>query len=387
MKIETNGTRIHVTERGKGDMALVFLHYYGGSSRTWDRIADALCDRYRIVATDHRGWGESDAPADGYRIADLADDAQGVIESLGLRRYVLVGHSMGGKVAQFIASRRPSGLQGLVLVAPSPPSPTLLPEPQHTTLSNAYRSRESVEFVMDHVLTAKPLDAACREQVIADSMKGAPQAKAAWPEIAMREDITAAVQAIDVPTIVICGELDQVDRIDTLQAELLTYVPHAAMTILPGVGHLSPLEAPAEVARIIGRFIGALEDGLTGCTTPDEVPRAFDAAMNAGDLDGVLRAFSNDATMRLTNGVLIEQRPAELREAMAQLLAMKPRIRNTVRRVLSSGDLALVLTDWTLSVASPDGEPHVESGTATQVVQKGRDGAWRLKISNPLGLE
>ena len=144
MKIETNGTRIHVTQQGNGNLALVFLHYYGGSSRTWSRVTEALPDRYRIVATDHRGWGDSDAPSSGYRIADLADDAEGVIAELGLQRYVLVGHSMGGKVAQLIASRRPKGLEGLVLVAPSPPSPMLLSDEQRATLSGAYQSRESV---------------------------------------------------------------------------------------------------------------------------------------------------------------------------------------------------------------------------------------------------
>lgn len=270
MKIETNGTRIHVTQQGSGNLAIVFLHYYGGSSRTWDKIAEKLSDRYRIVATDHRGWGDSDAPPDGYRIADLADDAQGVIDALGLRRYVLVGHSMGGKVAQLIASRKPSGLQGLVLLAPSPPSPMLLSEEQRATLSGAYQSRESVEFVLDNVLTAKPLDGACREQVVEDSLKGAPQAKTAWPEIAMREDISAAVKHIDVPTIVISGELDQVDRIETLRAELLPRIPHAAMRILPGIGHLSPLEAPTEVAHIIAGFIEGevMEKGRDGKWRP-----------------------------------------------------------------------------------------------------------------------
>jgi len=259
MKIETNGTRIHVTQRGSGSLALVFLHYYGGSSRTWDMVAHRLSDRYRTVATDHRGWGDSDAPLDGYRIADLADDVEGVINALGLGRYVLVGHSMGGKVAQLIASRRPSGLEGLVLIAPSPPSPMLLSQEQRATLAGAYQSRESVEFVIDNVLTANPLDALCRERVIEDSLKGAPQAKAAWPEIAMREDITAAVGAIDVPTVVLSGERDQVDRIDTLQAELLPRIPHAEMHILRGVGHLLPLEAPAEVAQIMANFLAAVE--------------------------------------------------------------------------------------------------------------------------------
>ncbi|MFL9875274.1 alpha/beta fold hydrolase [Paraburkholderia megapolitana] len=259
MDIETNGTRIHLTQQGSRAVALVLLHYYGGSSRTWDAVAGELSDRYRIVATDHRGWGDSGAPADGYRIADLAADAEGVIETLGLRRYVLVGHSMGGKVAQLIASRRPGGLEGLVLVAPSPPSPMLLSEEQRATLASAYGSRESIEFVIDHVLTARKLDAAYREQIVEDSLKGAPQAKAAWPNVAMREDITAAVASIDVPTIVVSGELDQVDRIATLETELLPRIPQAVMHIVPGAGHLLPLEAPAELARIIGRFVAALE--------------------------------------------------------------------------------------------------------------------------------
>ncbi|NKJ49828.1 alpha/beta hydrolase [Burkholderia sp. SG-MS1] len=274
MEIETNGTRIHVTLRGNGELALVFLHYYGGSSRTWEGVASNLPDRYRMIATDHRGWGESDAPADGYHIADLAADAEGVIVALGLARYILVGHSMGGKVAQLIASRRPRGLQGLVLVAPSPPSPTPLSDEQRATLTGAYQSRESVEFVIDHVLTAKPLDAACREQVIEDSLKAAPQAKAAWPNVAMREDITAAVASIDVPTIVISGALDQVDRVATLEAELLPRIPHAAMHVLPGVGHLSPLEAPAELARVIATFIAAIEDRPAVPGTPEQSTRS-----------------------------------------------------------------------------------------------------------------
>ena len=264
MKIETNGIRIHVTQQGSGELALVFLHYYGGSSRTWDAVAKRLADRYRIIATDHRGWGQSDAPGEGYGIADLAADAEGVIAALGLRRFILVGHSMGGKVAQLMASRRPHGLEGLILVAPSPPSPMLLSDEQRAMLVGAYQSRESVEFVLDHVLTAQPLSAAMRAQVIEDSLRAAPQAKRAWPNVAMAEDITADVAAIDVPTLVISGEHDQVDRVATLQAELLPRLPHAVLHILPGVGHLSPLESPEAVAQQITSFIGALPEKKPG---------------------------------------------------------------------------------------------------------------------------
>src|SRR4051794_41017534 len=107
MKTTSNGIGIHVEEQGSGDLALVFLHYWGGSSRTWKHVTTPLAKSYRTIAVDHRGWGESDAPAAGYSLADHADDVAGVIDALRLRRYILVGHSMGGKVAQLLASRRP----------------------------------------------------------------------------------------------------------------------------------------------------------------------------------------------------------------------------------------------------------------------------------------
>ncbi len=258
MDIESNGIRIHVTEQGKGELAIVFLHYYGGSSRTWRFVMDELSSEYRTIATDHRGWGRSDAPQDGYRIEDLANDAQGVIESLGLKHFVLVGHSMGGKTAQLLASRRLAGLKGVVLIAPSPPSPMLLTQEQRAVIAGAYESRESVGWVIDNVLTATKLSPEKREQVIEDSLRGAPQAKSAWPNIAMLEDITPNVGAINVPVLVISGELDQVDRIETLRAELLPRIAGSYLELLPGVGHLSPLEAPASVAAAIQRFVGEL---------------------------------------------------------------------------------------------------------------------------------
>jgi len=94
MKIAANGIQINVRDRGRGQPNLVFLHYWGGSSRTWDDVIDQLADQHRSIALDHRGWGESDAPAQGYGISDLANDAQSVISALELKRYVIVGHSM-----------------------------------------------------------------------------------------------------------------------------------------------------------------------------------------------------------------------------------------------------------------------------------------------------
>jgi len=258
MKIATNGVNIHVEQQGCGNPALVFLHYYGGSSRTWHHVTSNLAARFHTVAIDHRGWGKSGAPADGYGLADLAADAEAVIAALNLQSYVLIGHSMGGKVAQLMASRRPAELAGLVLVAPAPPTPMIMPAQAREMMAGAYATRETVQAAIDNMLTAKPLSAADRAQVIEDSLAGASAAKAAWPRGTSLEDISALIGDINVPTLVIAGALDRVDPPIRLQVELLPRIPQAVMHILPGTGHLSMLESPDEVSALITEFCDGL---------------------------------------------------------------------------------------------------------------------------------
>jgi pimeloyl-ACP methyl ester carboxylesterase len=121
-------------------------------------------------------------------------------------------------------------------------------------MARVYATRESIGAAIDQVLTAKVLGPKDREQVIEDSLRGAPQAKAAWPRTTSLEDITRDVAAIDGPTVVIAGELDRVDSVDLLKTELLSRVPHAMLQVLPGTGHLSPLESPQELGGLISDF-------------------------------------------------------------------------------------------------------------------------------------
>lgn len=261
MKITSNGITLHVDDRGAGAPALVFLHYWGGSSRTWRHVTTMLGHDFRTVAIDQRGWGQSEAPSSDYSLADLANDAVGVLEAIGLDRYILIGHSMGGKVAQLLASRRPSGLAGLVLVAPSPPSPLALPLASREGMVGAYTTRESIIATVEHMLTANPLASEDLKVVVEDSLRGAPAAKVAWPLATSQEDIANLVSRIEVPTLVISGTEDRVDPPAVLKQELLPRIPQAELRLLPGIGHLSPLEAPSEVAVLIRKFAGSLPPG------------------------------------------------------------------------------------------------------------------------------
>lgn len=138
MKRHINGVTLNVEERGNdangARPVLVFLHYFGGSSRAWFPLLDRLENSFRCIAPDLRGWGDSEATETGYAVAQVATDTAALIGALTIERYVLVGHSMGGKAALALASRQPTGLDALILLAPSPPTPEPIEDAERARL-------------------------------------------------------------------------------------------------------------------------------------------------------------------------------------------------------------------------------------------------------------
>jgi pimeloyl-ACP methyl ester carboxylesterase len=259
--VDVEGGQVHAEVREGDGPALIFLHYWGGSRRTWGPVLQRLDPGQGFVAYDQRGWGESASVPGPYDLEQLADDAQRVIDALGLSGYVLVGHSMGGKVAQLLAARKPKALIGVVLVAPAPPAP---PAPIGVTeqvleaVSHAYDSEEAVLQGIDQMLTHSALTAELRRQVVQDSLRGGEQARLAWPRQGMVRDLSAGVAAIDVPVLVLGGSHDKVDPLAVLANHLLPLIPTASLSALVGTGHVSPLEVPDQVAARIGAFVDRL---------------------------------------------------------------------------------------------------------------------------------
>lgn len=257
MKIAANGITLHAEENGHGEPALVFLHYWGGTARSWQAVIAALPNDLRSIALDARGWGKSDRPVAGYDIRTMADDVEAAVVALGLQRYLLVGHSMGGKVAQLLASRRPVGLAGLILVAPSPAQGKRLPAAEQEAMAGAYADTEAAGWTVDNILSGGPLPTELRVEVIAGSLAGAAAAKRAWPHAAIAEDVSADLQRIDVPVLVIGGGKDKVDSVEMLQSLVLPSISTARLAVIDSAGHLLPLEAPLEVAAQIHAFVEA----------------------------------------------------------------------------------------------------------------------------------
>lgn len=243
--------------RGTGP-TLVFLHYWGGSARTWDLVVDRLAGRDMLTA-DFRGWGRSNNLAGPCTLRQLADDTLAVIADAGVTDYVLVGHSMGGKVAQLVAATRPAGLRGIILVGPAPAKPAAQITPEYREgLSHAYDSDESVAAARDHILTATELPESVKSQIATDSRAGSDAARTEWPLRGIAEDIREHTRMISVPALVVAGENDHVEPVDVLVNNLVPYLSGADFTVIPKTGHLIPLEAPAELVDAITAFAPAV---------------------------------------------------------------------------------------------------------------------------------
>lgn len=114
---DSDGLRLrHVSWGAPEAPAVVLLHGLRSYAHTWEPVALPLADRFRLIALDQRGRGRSDwDPQRNYYADAYVRDLEALVDNLGLKRFVLVGHSMGGTNAFVYASRHPERLAGLVI--------------------------------------------------------------------------------------------------------------------------------------------------------------------------------------------------------------------------------------------------------------------------------
>jgi pimeloyl-ACP methyl ester carboxylesterase len=236
-------------DTGRGP-ALLFLHHFGGSARSWTGVIDRLSDQYRCIATDLPGFGTANRRPRPFTTASSADHVLAVADRLGLRDYQIVGHSMGGKIALAAAARTPPGLRGLVLLAPSPPTPEPISgEDRARLLASAGNHLAMAEIVAK--ISVRPLSLLDRERLVEDMLEASREAWAAWLDHGSREDISASLDKIAVSITIVAGDEDRTITAAVLRRELLERAPGARMETIAGAGHLLPIEARDEVAAII----------------------------------------------------------------------------------------------------------------------------------------
>jgi pimeloyl-ACP methyl ester carboxylesterase len=242
---------------GDGPAGVLFLHGWAGSAAYFDETLDCLDSaRTRLVTFDLRGHGASDKATTDFSLDRLAADTLTVMDAAGLSQAVIVGFSMSGKFAQYVACIEPSRVGGQVLVAGSPAGEIALPDEM---LDDWYSRAGSAELMIELVreFVVAPVDEAALERFGRDA--------AAVPRSALEGTMSACITSsfsdrlatMTAPTLVVGGLHDTMFTPDLLREAIVAQIPGARLALLD-CGHEIPLEEPRALAALIEAFLAGL---------------------------------------------------------------------------------------------------------------------------------
>jgi pimeloyl-ACP methyl ester carboxylesterase len=270
-----NGLHLSVREWGAPDApAIVLLHGLRGYSGTWRKLAADLRGRTHLIALDQRGRGASawDPERNYYTDAYLADLEQ-LVDGLGLDRFVLVGHSMGGTTAYVYAARHPERLAGLVIEDIAPGSSTSGDGARRIVAEMASLPLDFADWgeARAYWRARRPnLDAAAIEERLAESMHAAPDGRIAWrydalgigatrvdPDPARVVDLWPVVDRLSVPTLVIRGAKSDFCPGETV-ARMVERNPSIRYAEVAGASHYVHDDAPDTFNAYVRAFVQPL---------------------------------------------------------------------------------------------------------------------------------
>jgi N-formylmaleamate deformylase len=150
--------RLHALDYGRGDPTVLVIPGITSAAATWEFVARELADESRVVVVDPRGRGRSEAPAASQSPSAHAEDVRALVEGLGLERPVLLGHSMGARIAAAVDSRFPGVARALVLVEPPLSGPGREPYayPLEMYLAQIAAARTGGDDVVDELRRLHP---------------------------------------------------------------------------------------------------------------------------------------------------------------------------------------------------------------------------------------
>jgi len=260
MDLRTEGREPALRYAVEGDGApLMLVHGVGSSLDAWDGVVDALGGRYRTIRLDLRGHGRSDKPEGRYELEDFIDDVVAVLDTLGVERCHLAGHSLGGLVAQGFALSHPDRLEKLVLlstVAGRNDEERARVEKRLAIVADGIPGQHfenSVErwFTPEFVRANPDLIARYAEH----NRQNDPGAYASAYRVLAQTDLADRLGAITAPTMVATGDGDIGSN--TRMARLMhERIPGSELHIFENLRHSILAEAPDRVARLLTEFLG-----------------------------------------------------------------------------------------------------------------------------------
>jgi 3-oxoadipate enol-lactonase len=262
MKATVNGIETYYEIHGKeGAPWLTFSHSLACSVRMWDDQIAAFKDRYRVLAYDTRGHGESMAPSGAYTLEQLADDLHALLKHLAIDSTHYVGLSMGGMIGQTFALKYPGVFRSLVLADTTSRYPAdaagAWTDRIHTVETRGMQPlvQPTLErWFTEPFRTAHPEVVQRIGVLIANTpVAGYVGCSHAIPKI----DLTARLKEIKCPILVICGDKDP-GTPPAMAREIHDNAPGSKLVLIPDAAHLSNMEKPAEFNRALEAFLSSL---------------------------------------------------------------------------------------------------------------------------------
>lgn len=254
--VEVNGVRLAYEDVGEG-RAILFIHGFMFDRTMWRSQIGALAG-WRRIAPDLRGSGLSEAPERGYCMTTYADDLAALLDALGVRRIVLCGLSMGGYVAFEFLRRHRERVAGLVIMDARAETDSSERRARRTVMIARARDGGStaiVDKLVPRFLAESAPDETKRQ--LRQMMERTPMNGIIGALEAMRDrpDSTPLLRTLaSVPTLLLIGECDIRTPRASMQA-MADQIPGARFDVVPGAGHVPPLENPMAVLSRLRRFL------------------------------------------------------------------------------------------------------------------------------------
>ncbi|MDH6228069.1 MULTISPECIES: alpha/beta fold hydrolase [Streptomyces] len=243
-------------EYGDGPHAVVALHGWFGSAREWRTLHPHLDGAaFRYVFPDYRGYGARlDEPGE-HTLAEAAADVLALADSLGLERFSLVGHSMGGAVMQRVLADAPHRVRAMVGISPVPAGGVPFDDQAWALFSGAADDRANRRVIVD-MTTGNRLSGVWLDAVVDRSWRNStPAAVAGYLRAWARTDFHTEVAGSPVEVKVIVGEHDPALGPDVMEATFRQWYPHCELEVLSNAGHYAIDETPVALATSVERFL------------------------------------------------------------------------------------------------------------------------------------